>query len=108
MPSEIAFLHAVTVLSILIFKISALIAGVIIIKIGASLLEKGIKGEFQFKSKFKKDISLDLIGASPGLFFILVGGFVIAVAIIQDKPFSLSYDQHNTETAPQFPNKKGS
>ena len=103
MQADLIGLHAITVVSILIFKVAALIAGVIIVKIGASLLEKGIKGEFKFRSEIKNSVTLDLMGASPGLFFILVGGAIVAFAILQDKPFELSFDPASSTAAPPFP-----
>lgn len=80
-------LHLTTVLSVLTFKIAALIVGYLIVKLGYILLRKGITGGFSFKGNFQ-GFSADLVSASPGLLFLLLGVVLLSIAVIKDKPFS--------------------
>ncbi len=84
------WLHIVTVAPIMIFKLSVLLVGYLIAKLGYSLLLKGITGEFKFKAEFKGH-KADLVSASPGIFFILMATILITVAIVKDKPFETTY-----------------
>lgn len=80
-------LHLITVLSILAFKLSALIIGYLVVKLGYELLVKGITGEFKFKGSIAGG-KADLVSASPGLLFLLLGIVLMGTAILKDKPFS--------------------
>lgn len=89
--------HAVTVGSILAFKISVLIVGYLIAKLGYSLLIKGVTGEFRFRAGIKGG-SADLVSASPGLFFILMATILIGVAVFKDKPFKTQWSGGSAAT----------
>lgn len=82
-------LHLITVLSILSFKLAVLAVGYLITKMGYDLLLKGVTGEFKFKGSIS-GAKADLVGASPGLLFLLLGVFLIGFAVFKDKPFSTS------------------
>ncbi len=79
-------LHAITVGSILIFKLVVLLIGYLIAKLGYELLVKGITGGFKFHAELK-GTKADLISASPGIFFIFLATVLITIAVIKDKPF---------------------
>lgn len=90
-------MHLTTVLSILLFKLSALIIGYLVTRMGYELLVKGISGEFQFKGSIS-GVKADLVSASPGLLFLLLGVVIMGTAILKDKPFSTTVQ--NTPIAP--------
>ncbi len=79
-------LHLVTVLSILLFKLSALFIGYFVVKLGYELLVKGITGEFKFRGSIAGG-KADLVSASPGLLFLLLGVILMGTAVLKDKPF---------------------
>ena len=80
-------MHLVTTLSITLFKISVLIVGYLLAKMGYNLLIKGITGQFNFKGDFK-GIKADLVSASPGTLFIVLAIILLIFATVVDKPFS--------------------
>ncbi|HEV2815611.1 MAG TPA: hypothetical protein VGW40_00095 [Allosphingosinicella sp.] len=80
-------LYFATLSGMMLLKIVVFVLGYLTIKIGASLLREGVRGEFQFKSEFH-GFKGDLASASPGLLFLLVGGVLIGYAIAVDKPIS--------------------
>lgn len=82
-------LHLITVFSILVFKLAALIIGYLVVKMGYELLVKGITGEFKFKGSIAGG-KADLVSASPGVLFLLLGIVLMGAAIVKDKPFSTS------------------
>ncbi len=79
------WIHAITVISLMTFKLSILFVGYLIAKLGHDLLVKGVTGEFKFQTQFKGSTA-DLVSASPGLFFILMATVLISIGIIKDKP----------------------
>ncbi|MEJ2092762.1 MAG: hypothetical protein P8X65_11280 [Syntrophobacterales bacterium] len=80
------WLHLVTVASILIFKITLLIIGYLIAKLGYKLLVDGITGNFKITFKFK-GFETNLISGLPGLFFIFLAVLLMGYAVMKDKPF---------------------
>ena len=64
--------------------------GYLITKLGADLLRDGIRGEFKFKTELR-GVRADLASASPGLFFALLGTFLIGYAVFVDKPVDTSF-----------------
>jgi hypothetical protein len=80
-------IYLATLSAMLLLKIVVFILGYLAIKIGASLLREGIRGEFHFKSEFQ-GFKGDLASASPGLLFLIVGGILIGYAITVEKPIS--------------------
>ena len=90
--SEGEFLHLTTVTGILLFKLSVLVVGYLICKLGYKLFIKGITGGFKLHANIE-DSKLDLVSASPGLFFILMGAILIATSIIKDNNFITSIDK---------------
>jgi hypothetical protein len=82
--SENAFLLAAVSLVILM-KIVCFILGYLTIRLGYKLVASGVKGEFKFSAKMK-GLQADLASISPGLFFVLLGAFLIGYGIYVKKP----------------------
>ena len=80
------YFHLASVVSLLFFKLTVLFVGYKISKLGYDLLIKGITGEFKFKANIHGS-KADLLGASPGLFFVLLGTSLIFIAVLKDKPY---------------------
>lgn len=95
-------LHLITVLSILAFKMSALIIGYLVVKLGYELLVKGITGEFKFQGEIAGG-KADLVSASPGLLFLLLGVLLMGTAVLKDNPFSTT----SAGTPPALENSSG-
>jgi hypothetical protein len=79
-------IHLITVLAIVVFKLTVLIAGVFITWMGYKLMVRGITGEFKFSANFR-GLKSGLASASPGLLFLLLGVLLLIVAVFKDKPF---------------------
>jgi len=99
--NELAFWQGVIfAFFIVILKLTYCFVGYLIIKVGASLLREGVKGDFKFNAKLQ-GVKADLVSASPGLFFALLGAFVICYALFVNKPvgtdFSDGYEKVNRE-----------
>ena len=62
------------------FKLAALFVGYLFAKLGHDLFLRGVTGEFTFRADLK-GWKADLVGASPGLFFILMGAAIVTVTI---------------------------
>lgn len=90
------------ILSIVAIKITAIIIGYQIVKLGHDALTRGIKGEFDFGGKVDGKLEFKLISASPGLFFVLFGSFIIVWALYVEKPVSW-YSHSVTESLPATP-----
>ena len=90
--SALTLLHLSTVVPLIIFKLSIVVVGYFVAKLGYLLLLAGVKGEFKFHSKFQGNV-IDLISVSPGIFFILMATIMIAIGIIKDKPFETQYSK---------------
>ena len=69
-------------------KLTAMIIGYKIVRLGYEALLKGIRGEFDFGGKVDNRFELKLLSASPGLFFVLFGSIVIVWAIAANKPIA--------------------
>lgn len=108
------WMHIVTAGSILAFKLGVLIVGYLIARLGYQLLLQGIKGEFKFQGKYR-ETTLDLISASPGIFFIFLATVLLIVGVVKDKPFgtealreaaSISTETRTSAEAPSAPTAK--
>ncbi|WP_054032220.1 hypothetical protein [Desulfatitalea tepidiphila] len=76
----------ITSFSIWSYKVFSLLIGYLFAKLGYDLFIKGVSGEFKFKGEFK-GVKADLVSASPGLFFILMGTIIVGITLY--KGFSL-------------------
>lgn len=86
------WLHIVTVMPILIFKITLLIIGYLITKLGYKLLVEGIKGPFKVTFKFK-GFETNLVSGLPGIFFVLLAVLLMGYAVFKDMPFGTEISQ---------------
>ena len=62
------------------YKIFTLLVGYLFAKLGYNLLIKGVSGEFKFKCEIK-GFKADLVSASPGIFFILMGTLIVGIIL---------------------------
>lgn len=90
------------------YKIFTLIIGYLFARLGYNLLIKGVTGEFKFKGEIK-GVKADLVSASPGLFFILMGTIIVGIALYKgisidvDLPSIIQKENKNIEeTIPEF------
>lgn len=75
-----------SITAVLAMKLTAIVVGYKIVKLGYEALVRGIKGEFDFGGKITNQAEIKLLSASPGLFFVLLGSFVICWALFVEKP----------------------
>ena len=83
--------------AILAMKLTAIVVGYKIVKLGYEALIRGIKGEFDFGGKITNQAEVKLLSASPGLFFVLFGSFVICWALFVEKPVSFEKETIKTD-----------
>ncbi|REL30107.1 hypothetical protein [Thalassotalea euphylliae] len=88
-------MHLITVGFVFFFKITTLLVGYLICRLGYDLLIKGVSGEFKFKGKLK-GAKADLVSASPGVFFVFLGVVLLSVAVFVDKPFETHYGSNSS------------
>jgi hypothetical protein len=81
--------------AILLVKISLIFVAAMTIYLGYKLLVQGVKGEFKFNTEMQ-GVKADLVSASPGTFFVLLGVIVLIVAI-QTK-YSIPVEQKASKT----------
>lgn len=79
-----------------LLKLACFTFGFLIVRIGAQLLREGIKGEFKFRSSVA-GAKADLVSASPGLLFLLLG--VILIGYAMGIPKSIEYE-HDSKPDP--------
>ncbi len=77
--------YITSLVTVLILKITVLIIGYLIVRLGYDLLVKGVKGEFKFKGNFS-GVKADLASASPGLLFLLLGVILICATVFIARP----------------------
>jgi hypothetical protein len=80
-------LEAITfMVCILIMKVTALVLGYLIVKLGHDTLIRGVTGDIDFGFE-GKGIATKLKAGSPGAFFVLAGAAIIMWALFVEKPF---------------------
>jgi hypothetical protein len=62
------------------YKLATLLIGYLFARLGYDLLLKGVTGSFKFSTELK-GIKADLISASPGLFFIIMGAVIVSIGL---------------------------
>jgi len=87
----------ITVIPILIYKLSVLVVGYLIAKMGYQLLIKGVTGEFKFKSSLQ-GVKADLVSASPGTFFVLLGVLLMMFSVLKENPYTLNNEECENST----------
>lgn len=79
--------HFLTAGTVLAFKVTVLVVGYKIARLGHDLLLKGISGGFKFSGGYA-GIKGDLISSSPGLLFLLLGVVLLCVGVWKDAQFA--------------------
>ncbi|HEY0414313.1 MAG TPA: hypothetical protein VGD66_14350 [Allosphingosinicella sp.] len=94
------WLFIVGVAALLLLKLTCLTLGYLVVKTGAQLLRDGIAGEFKFKAEIP-GAKGDLVSASPGLLFLLLGVLLIGYGVAIDKPLTYKSAETPADTKPQ-------
>ena len=74
----------------LLMKLTALVLGFMIVKLGHDTVIRGVTGEVDFGFS-GSGVNAKLKSASPGAFFILAGAAIMAWALFVEKPFEFGY-----------------
>ena len=86
-PVAVAFM-----ISILVLKVTAFVLGYLIVKLGHDTMIRGVTGEIDFGFS-GSGFETKLKSASPGAFFILMGGAIIIWGLTVEKPFKVEVPQ---------------
>lgn len=89
---DLTTMHFITVFSIWAFKLATLIVGYLITRMGYDLLVKGVTGGFEFRGDIS-GVKADLVSASPGLLFLVLGVALMATSVLKENKFSTSGHQ---------------
>ena len=73
-------------------KITAIVIGYLIVKLGHDTLIRGITGEIDFGFK-GEGVGVKLKSGSPGAAFVLAGAAIVIWALLVDKPFEMKAAQ---------------
>jgi hypothetical protein len=68
-----------------LLKVICFVIGFAVVRIGADLLREGVKGDFNFSANLT-GAKADLVSASPGLLFLLLGIVLVGYAMWLPKP----------------------
>jgi len=105
---ELAFREfAISLFLIVLLKIVCFILGYLTVRLGYQLISSGAKGEFKFSARVS-GAGADLVSVSPGLLFLLLGIFLIGVAMTVDKGVTQRLKINSDSEAPpqvQVPHK---
>lgn len=72
------------IITILILKMTCIILGYKVVKLGYNLMIEGVNGNFNFTAEYK-GIKAGLLSASPGLLFLTLGIGLMIFSIYVDK-----------------------
>ncbi|MDI9880758.1 hypothetical protein [Flectobacillus longus] len=72
------------IITILILKMTCIILGYKVVKLGYNLMIEGVKGNFNFTAEYK-GVKAGLLSASPGLLFLTLGIGLMIFSIYVDK-----------------------
>lgn len=86
--------------SVVVLKITAFVLGYLIVKLGHDTLVKGVSGELDFGFS-GSGFSTKLKSASPGAFFVLIGGAIILWGLTVKKPYISEYSRDSRTPAVQ-------
>jgi hypothetical protein len=86
-PVAVAFM-----ISMLVLKVTAFVLGYLIVKLGHDTMIRGVTGEIDFGFS-GSGFETKLKSASPGAFFILMGGAIIIWGLTVEKPFKVEVPQ---------------
>lgn len=79
-----SIIYLIQIILLITYKITALIVGYFIIKLGFGLIKSGIEGDFKFTTSFK-GFKGGLVSSSPGLLFVLLGTALMIFSIYVEK-----------------------
>jgi hypothetical protein len=82
-----------------LYKALCLLLGFLIVRMGRGLLTSGVKGEFKFSGSFV-GMKSDLVSASPGLLFLVLGVALMIHGISETKTGSVDFAAPTTATPP--------
>ena len=88
---------------LLILKLACFGIGFLIVRLGHSLMLAGAKGEFKFTGSLA-GIKSDLVSASPGLLYLLLGTTLIGYAMLVDKEIGRDQRPAGPEVSLPAPN----
>ncbi|WP_304168483.1 hypothetical protein [Phenylobacterium aquaticum] len=95
-----------TVTYTFLLKVICFVIGYAVVRIGADLLREGVKGDFNFSANLT-GAKADLVSASPGLLFLLLGIVLVGYAMWLPKPVTATEGQANpvvaASTVPDVP-----
>lgn len=80
----------------LVMKITAIVIGYLIVRLGHDTLIRGITGDLDFGFT-GSGVQTKLKSASPGAAFVLAGAAIIVWALVVEKPFDLYVGPPSTE-----------
>jgi len=90
-PVAVAFM-----ISMLVLKVTAFVLGYLIVKLGHDTMIRGVTGEIDFGFS-GSGFETKLKSASPGAFFILMGGAIIIWGLTVEKPFKVEVPQNQPQ-----------
>jgi hypothetical protein len=77
-------------LAVAVLKLTAFVLGYLIVRLGHDTLIKGVSGAIDFGFKGGA-VSAKLKSGSPGAFFVLAGGAIIAWGLFVQKPMEINF-----------------
>lgn len=92
------FAAAIFIFATISMKITAIVVGYLIVKLGHDTLIRGISGDLDFGFEGHGQ-SVKLKSASPGAFFVLAGSAIIIWGLFIDKPFGVTIPVNNSPAA---------
>ncbi len=91
-------------LSTVVMKITAIIIGYLVVRLGHDTLIRGVTGEIDFGFQ-GEGVGVKLKAASPGAAFVLAGAAIVIWGLAVDKPFSMKVGSPPAVEANQLPDK---
>jgi hypothetical protein len=102
LDSQAQLIFDADVVMVFLVKITCLILGYLVIKLGYNLIRDGVKGDFKFSSEFS-GISGGLASSSPGLLFVLLGTILIAHGMLVKRSFEIKKTADTEQGVPPSP-----
>jgi hypothetical protein len=101
---DVKSLQSITTINLIllfILKFMCLVFGFWTVYLGYDLLKRGVKGEFKFSAKLSGG-KADLVSASPGLLFVLLGIILIGFALYVKKDIPIRFTVPNESVKPDL------
>lgn len=95
MGINITLMHFISALPMWTIKLTSIIVGYLVVRLGYNLLMAGVKGEFTFTSDMK-GIKAGLASTSPGLLFLLLGVILMIYAVSPTTSFQTTIPTKET------------